>query len=201
VPRPLKKPLKIVIWVAVFAACAGVGAFVASRSDPFPPGVEDPGLHTTPSSPTQAASTAWDLSMFVKSEHVLHEGGACRSDWKVSGTVTVQPNGQATGVADADLASPASCDFAQSQVQTKAIRLVIAGTLAHESLTLSFSEAGRTPVGSQDLGGFTNTLHFLHPNLHFANGVPQGRAGSAAARSDGDLGTYSSKGTLRLSAQ
>ena len=126
--------------------------------------MEDPGARATVADPNQAP-TAWDLSMFVKSEHILHEGGACRSDWKVSGTITVQPNGDASGVADADLASPASCDFSQSQVQTKAIRLVIAGTLEGGSLRLSFSEGGRTPVGSQDLGGFTNTLRFIHPSV------------------------------------
>ena len=196
----MPKPLKIGIWVAVFAACAGVGAFVASRSDPFPPGVEDPGLHETPS-PTEPAATAWDLSMFVKSEHILHEGGACRSDWKVSGTITVQSNGDASGVADADLASPASCDFSQSQVQTKAIRLVIAGTLEHGSLRLSFSEGGRTPVGSQDLGGFTNTLRFIHPSVRLPAGAQRGKAGAHVTRSDGDLGTYNSTTTLRLSLQ
>jgi hypothetical protein len=194
------KPLKIVIWVAVFAACAGVGAFVASRSNPFPPGVEDPGLHQT-LSPTQSAPAAWDLSMFVKSEHVLHEGGACRSDWKVSGTVTIQPNGDASGAADADLASPASCDFTQSQVQTTAIRLVMVGTLQHGTLRLSFSEGGRTPVGSQDLGGFTNTLRFIHPSVRLPDGARQGRASVHVTRSDGDLGSYSSTTTLRLSLQ
>jgi hypothetical protein len=194
------KPLKFAIWVAVFAACAGVGAFVASRSDPFPPGVEDPGLHET-LSPTEPEATAWDLSMFVKSEHILHEGGACRSDWKVSGTITVQSNGDASGVADADLASPASCDFSQSQVQTKAIRLVIAGTLARGSLRLSFSEGGRTPVGSQDLGGFTNTLRFIHPLVGLPAGAQRGKAGAHVTRSDGDLGTYNSTTTLRLSLQ
>ena len=162
--------------------------------------MEDPGLHVTPT-PTQPAQNAWDLSMFVKSEHVLHEGGACRSDWKVSGTVTVQPNGQASGVADADLASPASCDFTQSQVQTKAIRLVITGTLEQGTLRLSFSEGGRTPVGSQDLGGFTNTLRFIHPSVRLPAGAQQGKAAAHVTRSDGDLGTYSSTTTLRLSLQ
>ena len=139
--------------------------------------------------------------MFVKSEHVLHEGGACRSDWKVSGTITVRPNGDASGVADADLASPASCDFSQSQVQTKAIRLVIAGTLEGGSLRLSFSEGGRTPVGSQDLGGFTNTLRFIHPSVRLPAGAQRGKAGAHVTRSDGDLGTYNSTTTLRLSLQ
>ncbi len=196
----MPKLLKIATWVAVFAACAGVGAFVASRSNPFPPGVEDPGLHQTPS-PTPPAATAWDLSMFVKSEHVLHEGGACRSDWKVSGTITIQPNGDASGAADADLASPASCDFSQSQVQTKAIRLVITGTSAQGSLRLSFSEGGRTPVGSQDLGGFTNTLRFIHPSVRLPAGAQRGKGAAHVTRSDGDLGTYRSTTTLRLSLQ
>ena len=196
----MPKPLKIAIWVVVFAACAGIGAFVASRSNPFPPGVEDPGVHETPS-PTPPAATPWDLSMFVKSEHVLHEGCACHSDWKVSGTITIQPNGDASGVADADLASPASCDFSQSQVQTKAIRLVITGALTNGSLRLSFSEGGRTPVGSQDLGGFTNTLRFIHPSVRLPAGAQRGKAAAHVTRSDGDVGSYSSTTTLRLSLQ
>jgi hypothetical protein len=196
------KPLKVVIWVVVFAACAGVGAFVASRSNPFPPGVEDPGAHQTLTpTPTQPAPTAWDLTMHVDSQHTLHEGGACRSDWDVSGTIEIQPNGKASGVADAKLAGPASCDFAQSQVQTKELRLVITGTRASGVLKLSFSEGGRTPVGSQDLGGFTNTLHFIHPVVKLLPGAQRGDATTKVTRSDGDLGSYSSTSVLRLVSQ
>lgn len=35
--------VKVVVWILVLLVCAGAGAFVASRTDPFPPGVEDPG--------------------------------------------------------------------------------------------------------------------------------------------------------------
>jgi hypothetical protein len=196
------KPLKIAIWVVVFAACAGVGAFVASRSNPFPPGVEDPGAHQTLTpTPTQPAPTAWDLSMHVDSQHTLHEGGACRSDWDVSGTIEIQPNGKASGVADAKVAAPASCDFAQSQVQTKELRLVITGTRAAGVLKLSFSEGGRTPVGSQDLGGFTNTLHFIQPVVKLPADAQRGNAATKVTRSDGDLGSYSSTSALRLASQ
>jgi len=196
------KPLKVGIWVVVFALCAGVGAFVASRSNPFPPGVEDPGAHQTLTpTPTQPAPTAWDLTMHVDSQHTLHEGGACHSDWDVSGTVEIQPNGEASGVGDAKLAAPASCDFAQSQVQTKELRLVITGDRAAGVLKLSFSEGGRTPVGSQDLGGFTNTLQFIHPAVKLPAGAQRGHATTKVARSDGDLGSFSSTSVLRLVSQ
>jgi len=196
------KPLKIVIWVAVFAVCAGVGAFVASRSNPFPPGVEDPGAHLTPTpTPTQPVPTSWTLTMRVNTQHTLHEGGACRSDWTVTGTIEIQPNGKAAGAADAKLASPASCDFAQSQIQAKGIRLNVTGTRAAGVLRLSFSEAGRTPVGSSDLGGFTNTLRFTHPVVKLPAGAQTGHTVTKVTRSDGDLGSYSSTWVLRVALQ
>ena len=200
----MPKALKVVLWVAVFAAAAGAGAFMASRSDPFPPGVVDPGARTTPtSSPTHAAPSPnlWDLTMNSDTRHRLHVGGSCRSNWTISGTITVQPNGRAAGDANAVLRAPATCDFPQSQVQTKKIRLVVAGKLAGGSLRLSFSEGGRTPVGSQDLGGFTNTLSLIRPVIRLPAGARQGRATVHASRPDGDLGDYSSSSALRLVLQ
>ncbi len=198
----MPKPLKVVIWVAVFTVCAGVGAFVASRSNPFPPGVEDPGAHLTPTpTPTQPVPTSWTLTMRVNTQHTLHEGGACRSDWNVTGTIEIQANGTAAGAADAKLAPPAACDFAQSQVQAKEIRLNVRGTRAAGVLRLSFSEAGRTPVGSSDLGGFTNTLRFIHPAVKLPADAQAGHATTKVTRSDGDLGSYSSTTLLRVVLQ
>lgn len=198
----MPKPLKIVIWVAVFGVCAGIGAFVASRSNPFPPGVEDPGAHPTPTeSPTQPAATAWTLTMRVNTKHTLHEGGACRSDWNVSGTIEIEPNGTTSGAADAKLAAPAACDFSQSQVQAKAIRLVVTGTRQAGVLRLSFSEGGRTPVGSSDLGGFTNTLRFIDPAVRLPADATAGHATTKVTRPDGDLGAYSSATVLRVALQ
>jgi hypothetical protein len=197
------KAVKIIIWILVFAAFIGAGAYQASRSDPFPPGVEDPGARpdATPTvTPTRTppSPTAWDLDMDVTSQHVLHVGGSCRTDWRVTGSVTVQPNGRAAGDADAKLVAPAACDFSQAQVQTKAIRLVVVGTSVDGKLRLGFSEAGRTPVGSHDLGGLTNTLSLIHPSVRL-RGSPTAKV--LATRPDGDLGTYSSSSHLRLSLQ
>ena len=198
----MPKALKVLLWVVVFAAAAGAGAFMASRSDPFPPGVEDPGARPT-QSPTHTAPspTVWVLSMDSDSLHRLHVGGSCRSDWTISGTITMQPSGKAAGDAIAVLRAPAACDFPQSQVQTKKIRLVVTGKLAGGSLRLSFSEAGQAPVGSQDLGGFSNTLSLIRPVIHLSKDARRGRASVKATRPDGDLGTYSSDSALQLVLQ
>lgn len=196
----MPKALKVVLWVVVFAVAAGAGAFMASRSDPFPPGVEDPGARPTPTR-TAPSPTVWTIGMVSDTTHRLHVGGTCRSDWGITGTITIQPNGRAAGDANAVLRAPATCDFPQSQVQTKRIRLMVTGRLAGGSLRLSFSEAGRTPVGSQDLGGFTNTLSLIHPEIRLPAGARRGRAIVKATRPDGDLGTYASDSAVEVAIQ
>ncbi len=198
----MPKPLKVLVWVAVFGACVGAGAYMASRSDPFPPGVTDPGerpsvtpTHTPPS------PAVWTLTMDSATRHTLHVGGSCRSDWQIEGSITIQPKGTTAGHATARLQGPVSCDFPQSQVQTKAIELVLTGTLVGNGLRLALSEAGRSPVGSQDLGGFTNTLSLIRPTFQLSGGSDAARASVNAARPDGDLGTYRSDSHIRLSLQ
>jgi hypothetical protein len=197
------KVVKIILWVVVFAAAVGAGAFMASRSDPFPPGVEDPGARPITPTPTHTAPspTVWALEMTSATAHHLHVGGSCRSDWRVRGTITIKPNGTAAGQGSAVLSQPATCDFPQSQVQTKKIALVVTGKLADGSLRLSFSEAGRTPVGSQDLGGFTNTLSLIRPVLRIRDGSERATVSVQASRPDGDLGSYSSDSRAELSPQ
>jgi hypothetical protein len=198
------KAVKIILWVVVFAAAVAAGAFMASRSDPFPPGVEDPGARPTITpTPTPAAPspTVWALEMTSATAHHLHVGGSCRSDWLIRGTITIRPDGSAAGQGSAVLSQPATCDFPQSQVQTKKIALVVTGRLAGGSLRLSFSEAGRTPVGSQDLGGFTNTLHWIRPVLRIRDGSERATASAQVTKPDGDLGTYSSDSRADLTLQ
>jgi hypothetical protein len=196
------KPLKVVIWIVVFAAFAGAGAFVASRSDPFPPGVEDPGARPTTSIPSPTpTSEVWALTMHSATRHRLHVGGSCRSDWQIDGLVTVQPNGTAAGDATARLTRPASCDFPQAQVQTRRIQLVVTGELKGTVLRLAFREAGRSPTGSQDLGGFSNTLREIVPVFHLEADVQRGRATVQATKADGDLGIYGSDSRCDISLQ
>ena len=73
--------------------------------------------------------------------------------------------------------------------------------IADGSRRLSFSEAGRTPVGSQDLGGFTNTLHWIRPVVRIRDGSDRATASAHVSRPDGDLGNYSSDSAVELSRQ
>jgi hypothetical protein len=200
----VSKVVKVVIWVVVFSACIAAGAVTASRTDPFPPGVEDPGARPTNTpkpTATAPAPTTWDLAMDVTTRHTLHVGGSCRSAWRIMGSITVRPNGRAAGDANAKLDGRAQCDFPQSQVQTQAIRMVVVGSTEHGKLQLGFSEAGRTPAGSQDLGGLPNTLSLIDPAVRLGPATRTANASVKASRPDGDLGMYSSTSHLRLSVQ
>jgi hypothetical protein len=197
----MPRALKVVLWVLVFAAAIAAGAYQASKSNPFPPGVEDPGARPTQTprhaSPSSPAATTARLQMQITSTHVLHVGGSCQSHWRVAGTMAIEASGRANGQATATLTGAVHCAFQQSQVETKAIKLTVAGKTVGGRLRLSFSEAGRSPVGSQDLGGLPNTLALIHPEVS-----PHGGSASVlATKPDGDLGHYTSSTHLQLSLQ
>ena len=80
----MRRGLKIVVWVGVFAVCAGAGAFVAAHTNPFPPGVEDPGARSTtpPSTSPSPASERWSLAMTSATRHELHVGGASATAYR-----------------------------------------------------------------------------------------------------------------------
>jgi len=170
VPRWVKRTL----WLGVFGVCAGAGAFVAAHTNPFPPGVEDPGARPTTSAPTTPAPSnqRWNLVMDSASRHDLHVGGSCRSRWFTSGHVTILPDGTAEGEALASLRGSGG------------------------RIVLGFKRAGVAPTGSQDLGGFLATIRSLAPAIPFTDG--HGGAVAAASRPDGDLGRFVDKGEIQL---
>ena len=198
----MAKPVKVIVWVLAFALAAGLGAFVASRSNPFPPGVEDPGARPTPTpttEPSSAGAQVWGLQMTVRSQHRLHEGGVCTSDWIVRGELTATSEGSVEGPATATLSGPASCPFSQAQVQTRRLGLDVVGALKGTKLRLTFTETLRSPTGSQDLGGFVGTLGSLSPLVNVAEG--RGTAVVAVTVPDGDQGTYVSSNKVQLVLQ
>ncbi len=191
----MPKPLKVVVWIAAFALAAAAGAFMASRSDPFPPGVEDPGARPTPS--TTAGPEVWTLTMRTNSSHVLHEGGSCTSDWIVRGSFSVvAPGGALSGSAVARLDPPAGCDFDQAQVQTRRITLEVSGSVDGHVARLAFRSVESSPTGSQDLGGFEATLPGITPTVRTPGGI--GASFVSVEQPDGDLGHYRSSTTLQL---
>jgi len=189
--------VKRTLWLGVFGVCAGAGAFVAAHTNPFPPGVEDPGARPTTPAPTRSApvSERWNLLMDSATRHDLHVGGSCRSRWFTSGHVTILPDGTGQGEALAVLRGW-GCDFPVAQVQTRSVTLLVTGRTSGSRVVLGFKRAGVVPTGSQDLGGFLATISRLGPAIRFTDG--HGSAVIAASRPDGDLGRFVDNGEIQL---
>ncbi len=163
------------MWVGILLACAGAGAFIASRSNPFPPGVPDPGAAASPSqNPGADEAARWTVTMVSRTTHTYHVGGSCISHWRMRARIRVLPAGRVQGHGVAHLRPGASCDFPSAQVQARRIDVEILGRRAGSVLHLRFEEAGREPPGSQDLGSFLKTL----PSLRLT--VPERVGGTTA---------------------
>jgi hypothetical protein len=166
---------KALMWAGILLACAGVGAFVASRSDPFPPGVG--GSDAVPSespSPSTPELVRWEVTMSSRTTHTYRVGGSCTSDWRARGQIRLTESGRIRGRAIARLLPGANCDFPSAQIQARRVVVLILGRRDTGELDLRFREVGRRPVGSQDLGGFLETL----AKLRFS--IPE-RAGAEAS--------------------
>ena len=153
--------VKTLVWIAILAACAGVGAFIAYRfpPNPFPPGVRDSGvLPSVTPSPSTADLVGWSLSMSSRTRHTYRVGGSCTSDWRMSGRIRLTDPGRVRGRGVARLLPRARCDFPSAQVQAQRVVVRILGRRDGGELDLRFQDVSRYPVGSQDLGGFVKTL-------------------------------------------
>lgn len=159
----MRRGLKIIAWIAAFAACAGVGAFIASRSNPFPPGVEDPGARPTPSatvtaSPIPDGAERWWGNVRAKTYHDLFVGGRCRTDWYIRLAFSVDADGAISGSGTARLQGGLQCDFTTAQIQAEAITLLVGGHRRGALLDLSLDPESFVPEGSNDYGGLVATL-------------------------------------------
>jgi hypothetical protein len=153
---------KTFLWAGILLVCAGVGAFIASRSNLFPPGVRDPSMLPSESpSPSKADLVRWSLTMFSRTTHTYHVGGSCTSDWRLRGEIGVAESGRVRGHGVARLLLGANCDFPSAQVQTQRVDIAILGRRDGDEIDLHFQEERRKPAGSQDLGAFLKTLTTL----------------------------------------
>jgi hypothetical protein len=199
----MRRMLKVTVWVAVFAACAGVGAFIASRTNPFPPGVSDPGAVSPAPSPTPTPSQApagvqWSGHVIATTRHELFVGGFCSTNWRLTLAFFVDDFGKVTGSGTAHLRGRLRCDFTTAQVQSRTLRLRISGRHANGRIALHLAVTERAPGGSDDYGGLIRTLpKFPSVKVH---------AGSmhetpSVVVSDGDQGHYVAGYQLALDCQ
>ena len=191
----MRRAWKIVGWVFAFSACFAVGAVIAAHSDPFPPGVTDPGATVAPTPiPSLASGPTLTGTLDLQSAHNLYVGGACRTNWQ--GTMIVQQDaaGSVDGTGAFHLVGGLHCDFPVIQVQTKTVHVGVTGSVKGKRVSLRLTEAGSDPKASSDFGGLTHTVPFL--TLAAPLG---GQQLVHASRSDGDRGTYTTTGTFTVS--
>jgi hypothetical protein len=192
---------KVVTWAVVFTACAAAGAWLASRTDPFPPGVRDPGARPQPeptATPKVERLPVWSGRIAATTEHRLHVGGTCRSDWLGSYRMRLLPDGT-VGRSEGLLTlvpGTAGCDFDQAQRQTGSVMLDIVGTWrgggSDVDIVIRFEERGLDPEGSIDVGGLLATIERVQPELRAEPGPPRDTLeGSVRVElGDGNQGTY-----------
>jgi hypothetical protein len=191
---------KTLMWIGILLACAAVGAFIASRSNPFPPGVPDPGAvpsETAEPSPSPVAEvTRWTLTMTSRSTHTYRVGGSCTSDWAMErGRIRVSGSGRVRGGGVARLLPGASCDFPSAQVQARRIQVEILGRRDGNRLRMRFRTAEVLPLGSQDLGAFVETLERLRLTLRERSSA---RASERARIEQPDGDVFASVSRFRL---
>jgi hypothetical protein len=185
--------VKVLLWIGILLGCAGIGAFVASRSNPFPPEVapESP----TPTPPGEPA-IRWRLTMDSRTRHVYRVGGECTSDWRLLGTIRVTERGVVRGAGVARLRPGSGCDFETAQVQARAVTVRVSGKRIGDRLRVRFSVGDVSPSGAQDLGGFVETL----PAMRFS--IPEEDGASLAAPTqvqDADGESHVARTTVGLS--
>jgi hypothetical protein len=193
---------KVVIWAVVFAACAAAGAWVASRTDPFPPGVEDPGARPVATdatdAPTAEPEVLWVGQFTAKTEHRLRVGGSCASDWRGKYRMRLDPDGSVEEGSGIAILEPGSdrCDFEQVQTQARSVELAVEGTWERRGqrlwLSLRFREGGVDPPGSLDLGGLLATIEIVRPVIGPVFDAPFDELGDrrAVRVTDGNRGAY-----------
>lgn len=189
--------MRVLLWAVILLACAGVGAFIGSRSNPFPPGVPDPGA-TPPSessSPPPPEDVVRSITMISRTTHTYHVGGSCTSAWRLEGRLRISASGRIRGRGVAHLRPGADCDFPSAQVQARRVLVRFLGRREGDSLELGFRVGALTPAGSQDLGAFVRTFGTLRIS------VPE-RAGAEVTErtriEDPEDEIYASATTIRL---
>jgi hypothetical protein len=186
---------KALLWIGVLLACAGVGALIASRSNPFPPEVRSNELPSSPS-PSPQAFERWSIEMTSRSAHAYRVGGTCTTDWRVRGRLQVAASARVAGTGIARLTAGPDCDFSTAQVQTERLSLRFVGTELDGRLELRLRALADTPTGSQDLGGFEATLSRIRLSIRVRDGA---RATASAERTDENGDVYTSRSSAELS--
>lgn len=191
---------KVLAWTLVFAACAAVGAVVAANTNPFPPGVEDPGARLDGSSDPAASGGSdggsWLVRIDTRTFHDLFVGGRCAASWRIDVGIAVA-DGSIDSAGAATIKGELRCDEPTAQVQAERLDLRAVGVFRDGQLWFRLEETGRSPDGSQELSGFVETILTLRFRMPATDGAT---APIDVERPDGGQGTWGAVGTVVLTS-
>lgn len=195
----MRRLVKILAWTLVFVACAGVGAFVAAHTNPFPPGVEDPGARpgaepTDPPSTPYPGGGSWLARIDARTYHDLFVGGRCAASWRVDVGIATA-DGPIDGAGAATIKGELRCAEPTAQVQAERIDLRAVGRWRDGELRFRLEETGRSPDGSQELSGFVDTILTLRFEMPARDGAS---APIDVELPDGGQGSFGAVGTVAL---
>jgi hypothetical protein len=155
----LPRSLKLLLWIGAFVVCAGIGAFIAASSNPFPPAVVGDAPSASGSvSPSAAPVQTWQLTIHSSSKHKLYVGGACRTRWKGTIELSVYEGGVVKGSGPVERVGRRRCTFPNAQIQLRTIGVSVAGTKTDKVFDVELRQESGTPQGSRDYGGFTGAV-------------------------------------------
>lgn len=198
----IRSVLKVMLWISVFAASAGVGAYIAANTNPFPPEVRDgptgsPSVTSPPPVPER-----WRGQIRSTTIHELYVGGTCTTRWSVRLSFEVGDEG-ISGSGTARRTGDLRCTFELEQIQVDVFELDVAGRRTAEGLVLRLVEAARDPTNADDYGGFSHTLLVEGTRsaleIPYVAGRTEARAKIRLRRPDEEArGTYASVSDVRL---
>jgi hypothetical protein len=158
----MRRWVKVAAWAAVFVACAGVGAYIAAHTDPFPPGVDRQGESPFPTvSPTISPTPeplVWAGPFRSVTYHDLYVGGRCTTRWRGNLRFVVDDAGKISGTGSARLDGTLECDFPIAQTQVRRFGLTVSGRILDGGMGITLSQASIDPTNGHDFGAFGGFL-------------------------------------------
>jgi len=150
---------KVLIWVVVFVGAAGIGAYIAAHSNPFPPIVETSPRRSASGGPSTASQPLWKGTIRSASYHQLYVGGRCTTDWRGTIEVTLRDDGNVEGTGTVRRIGALRCDFPTAQAQVANLDLAVRGSATARRLAVHLVETSSTPSsGADEYGGFLRTV-------------------------------------------
>jgi hypothetical protein len=153
----MRRWVKVAAWAAVFLACAGIGAYIAANTDPFPPGVDRQGQSpfptVSPSTPPPGP-IVWAGTLRSDTFHELYVGGRCTTRWRGNLRFVVDDVGRIAGTGSARLDGKLECDFPIAQTQIRRFGLVVAGRILEGGMAIRLSQSSIDPTNGHDFGAF-----------------------------------------------